>query len=193
MAVQNLNQTDEAFEASIHSRKATPQEIAYRDGYVRGKAAEHATQQRRRALETQLRQVRTYRHPSQGISESIVLAFLIVFVASVVGGLLLFFNNRINPVPETVVPTLEPTVAAPEATPEPAQPNVIIIERPIEAVVPGPEGSLSPANGEATSPANANQAEQLPPAAPTLAPMQRSAPQAEQLPILQIEGIPAQP
>ncbi|MGF1520271.1 MAG: hypothetical protein ACFCVB_21060 [Nodosilinea sp.] len=156
------------FEATVNSRPVTPDEIAYRDGYVRGKSAEQLEADRRRAVAARRHEENARLRADNGVSTGVILGFVLAAVATIFGGVLYLYNNNDSQSP------VDPT---PEATsPEPAH-ETTIIERTIErtqAVIPAPAPSrveppqikveVTPAPAPAPAPAPDSQAQPEQPA-----------------------------
>ncbi|MGB3310723.1 MAG: hypothetical protein WBG32_10770 [Nodosilinea sp.] len=138
MATQNTDPRNQEFDASINARPVTNDEIAYRDGYVRGKSAEQLEQERRRAAEARLYEENARLKADSGASAGLILGLALAALAAVVGGLIYVYLD--DTAPDTAVPT-------PEAvTPEPAN-ETTIIERTVERtqeVIPAPSSAQPP-------------------------------------------------
>ncbi|MBE9113706.1 hypothetical protein IQ273_30495 [Nodosilinea sp. LEGE 07298] len=143
MSTQNTdprnNPRSRDFESSINTRPATNDEIAYRDGYVRGKSAEQLEQERRRAAEARIYEENARLQADRGISTGLILGLALAALAAVVGGLIYVYLEETDP--GTAVPT-------PEAvTPEPTNNETTIIERTVERaqeVIPAPSSAQPP-------------------------------------------------
>lgn len=162
MATQNPNPNSQDFDTSVNARPATRDEIAYRDGYVRGKAAEQREYDRRRAAEARMYEENARLRADNGVSTGLILGFVLAGVAAVVGGALYVYNDMSTP------------TATPEATtPQEPSTDTTIIQRTIERtreVVPAPtQIQLPEVNPEinVTPPAPAPEAESSEPAPAT--------------------------
>lgn len=167
------------FEATVNSRPVTPDEVAYRDGYVQGKSAEQLEVDRRRAIDARRHEENARLRADNGVSTGVILGFVLAAIAAIFGGVLYLYNNNDSPSP--IAPT--PDATTPEATsPEPTN-ETTIIERTIERtqeVIPAPAPSrveppqinveVAPAPAPAPAPA----------AAPAPAPAPDSQAQPEQ-------------
>ncbi|WP_035985924.1 hypothetical protein [Leptolyngbya sp. KIOST-1] len=139
------------FESSINTRPVTNDEVAYRNGYVRGKSAEQLEQERRRATEARIYEENARLRSDNGVSAGLILGLALAALAAVIGGLIYVYSEETNP--GAVTPT-------PEATsPEPATNETTIIERTIERtqeVIPSPAPVQTPeVNVELNTPAPA--------------------------------------
>ncbi|PSR14499.1 hypothetical protein C8255_24060 [filamentous cyanobacterium CCP3] len=156
MATQNTDPRKRDFDASINTRPVTNDEIAYRDGYVRGKSAQQLEQERRQAAEARIREENARLRADNGVSTGLILGLALAALAAVIGGLIYVYSEE-NPVPGTANPT-------PEAvTPDPTGNETTIIERTVERtqeVIPAPSSVQPPdVNIELNNPVQ-------PPAAP---------------------------
>ncbi|MEO1093808.1 MAG: hypothetical protein AAFX01_02765 [Cyanobacteria bacterium J06638_28] len=132
--MKDLNQdSNETSLQSVTGRKATADEVAYRNGYVQGRSIEMQAHDRAAAYERR----RAQKAADNSLTTGLLLGLLITGVAGIVGGIIYFYNPQSTTAP----------VAAPETTPEtettPAQVenNTTIIERTIERtreIVPAP-------------------------------------------------------
>lgn len=137
MSTRNTDPRNRDFETSINTRPATSDEIAYRDGYIRGKSAEQLEYDRRRAAEARMHEENARLRADNGVSTGLILGLVLAAVAAVVGGLV--YVSSTDGV-GTVTPTPEAT------TPEPAN-ETTVIERTIERtqeVVPAPSAVEPP-------------------------------------------------
>ncbi|MGG6238529.1 hypothetical protein ACQ4N7_07790 [Nodosilinea sp. AN01ver1] len=158
MATRNTDPRNRDFEASINTRPVTNDEIAYRDGYVRGKSAQQLEHERRLAAEARIREENARLREDNGVSAGLILGLALAALAAVIGGLIYVYSEE-NPVPGTANPT-------PEAvSPEPADNETTIIERTVERtqeVIPAPSSAQPPEiNVELNNPVQSP-----PPAAP---------------------------
>ncbi|MEA5448928.1 hypothetical protein VB780_10140 [Leptolyngbya sp. CCNP1308] len=177
MSTRNTDPRNRDFETSINTRPATSDEIAYRDGYIRGKSAEQLEYERRRAAEARMHEENARLRADNGVSTGLILGLVLAAVAAVVGGIV--YVSSTDGV-GTVAPTPEATT--PEATtPEPAN-ETTVIERTIERtqeVVPAPSTVEPPEiNVELNNPLEAAPAtapEAAPETAPEAAPSQPEA------------------
>ncbi|MBE9160708.1 hypothetical protein IQ265_28370 [Nodosilinea sp. LEGE 06152] len=165
MATRNTDPRNRDFEASINARPVTNDEIAYRDGYVRGKSTQQLEQERRRAAEARIYEENARLREDSGVSTGLILGLTLAALAAVIGGLIYVYSEE-NATPGVTNPT-------PEAvTPEPANNETTIIERTIERtqeVVPAPSSVQPPeVNVELNNPVQA----------PAPAPAQPEAPAA---------------
>ncbi|WP_017300148.1 hypothetical protein [Nodosilinea nodulosa] len=125
MSTRNTDRRDRDFESSISARPVTKDEIAYRDGYVRGKSAEQLEYERRRAAEARIYEENARLRADNGLSIGLILGLILAAVAAVVGGLIYVYSDADTP--GAVAPTPETT------SPEPASNNkTTVIERTIE-------------------------------------------------------------
>ncbi|MFQ4135579.1 hypothetical protein PGN35_004600 [Nodosilinea sp. PGN35] len=163
MSARNNNPRNRDFETSINTRPATRDEIAYRDGYIRGKSAEQLEYERRRAAEARMHEENARLRADNGVSVGLVLGLVLAAVAAVVGGIV-----YVSSTDGTVTPTPEAT------TPEPANNETTIIERTIERtqeVVPAPRTVETPQiNVELNNPLEQNSAPAPAPAGEAQAP-----------------------
>lgn len=100
----------------VRTPKATADEVPYRDGSIRGRAAEQAEQQRLSAERTKIYERRARLQASNSNTSSIFTVLAIVLVAGIVGGLLFRVNDTAETTPTDTVPEqLEPEgLTAPE-------------------------------------------------------------------------------
>lgn len=147
----SINPKKRDFQDSINTRPATADELAYRDGYVRGKVAKQREQEYRRDLEARIYAENARRQANEGVSIGLVFGLTLAALAAIIGGLFYVYRDADNPnIPDIIVP-------APEAnSPEPSS-ETTIIERTIERtqeVVPAPsEITLPDVNVDITPPA----------------------------------------
>ncbi|HZG40682.1 MAG TPA: hypothetical protein VEZ50_18555 [Nodosilinea sp.] len=124
----------------MNTRPVTNDEIAYRDGYVRGKSAEQLEHERRRAAEARVYEDNARLRADNGVSTGLVLGLVLAAVAAVVGGIAYVYSDAGN----------EPTITTPaptSTTPQPANNQRTIIQRTIERtreVVPVPTPAQPP-------------------------------------------------
>lgn len=148
MPIRNTDPYDRDFTNSINTRPASSDEIAYRDGYVRGKSAEQIEQDRRRAANARRYESDARMRADNGVSTGLLLGLVLAAAAAVVGGALFLISADQG----TVTPTPEATTPQP-VNPQPAN-DTTIIQRTIERtreVVPAPtNGQTPPANVETT-------------------------------------------
>ncbi|MBD1915539.1 MULTISPECIES: hypothetical protein [Cyanophyceae] len=167
MATRNNNPRNQDFDASINARPVTPDEVAYRDGYVSGKSADQLEQERRRAEEARVHEENAKLRTDNGISTGLILGLVLAAVAVVVGAVAYVYSDAndgaIISVPQAPAPEVQ--------TPEPPN-ETTIIERTIERtqeVVPAPSNVEPPEiNVELNNPVQ--QAPSAAPAAPSAAP-----------------------
>jgi hypothetical protein len=128
MSTQNINPKNRSFEASINTRLATKDEIAYRDGYVRGKATSQLEQDRRRAVQAQLYNKSLSSQTDKSLSAGVILGFVLAAVAATFGAVFYFYGGltggpgAVSPAP--VAPTPEFAPSEPilvEPLPDPTQ------------------------------------------------------------------------
>jgi hypothetical protein len=185
MATRNNNPRNQDFDASINARPVTPDEVAYRDGYVSGKSADQLEQERRRAEEARVYEENAKLRTDNGVSTGLILGLVLAAVAVVVGAVAYVYSDandgRIIAVPQA---------PAPEApAPEPANETTIIertIERTQEAV-PVPTAPAPSAPAPAVAPPDINvevnnpvaPAPSAAPEAPSAAPDSQAQPEAE--------------
>lgn len=158
MPNQNIDPNHRDFQASVNTRPVTNDEVAYRDGYVRGKVAEQSEQDRRRALDARIYEENARLRADNGVSTGLILGLVLAAVAAVVGGLLYVYSDANTG-----------GVATPEAvSPQPTN-ETTIIERTVERtqeVVPAPsEVTLPEVNVDVTPPPAAEQPAPAPEAA----------------------------
>ncbi len=158
MPAHNTDPQDQDFDKSINTRPVTNDEVAYRDGYVRGKSAEQIEQDRLRATDARVYEENARVRADNGVSAGLLLGLVLAAVAAVVGGAIYVYTADQG----AVTPTPEAT------TPQPANNDTTIIQRTIERtreVVPVPSNVQTPppVNVEITTPAAPAPA----PAAPT--------------------------
>jgi hypothetical protein len=144
MQNNNQNQRDRP-QPTVMGRKATAEEVAFRDGYVNGRSA----QDRSRAVQNQ--RDRASARTDDGIATGLTISFLLVATAGIVGAIAYSVTGPSNPAPTV------------ETTPEPGQVENTIIDRTIERtqeVLPAPPrvnwpdvNIILPA-GESPQPAN---------------------------------------
>lgn len=143
----STNPKNRNFQDSINTRPATADELAYRDGYVRGQVAKQRENAERRALESRIYEENARRQANEGASIGLVLGLTLAALAAIIGGLFYVYNDTNNP--EPIAPTPEAT------TPEPTS-ETTIIERTIERtqeVVPTPSQiTLPDVNVDVTPP-----------------------------------------
>ena len=101
---------------TVRSRPASPEEIAYRDGYVRGKAAEEKTQQTYRRMDSIRAEQAAQARANEGASNGLLAGLLLAIIAACLGAAAYYL-------------TREPQPAATEA---PVERETTIIERTIE-------------------------------------------------------------
>ncbi len=177
MSTHNTDPNNQDFETSINARPVTPDEVAYRDGYVSGKSADQLEQERRRADEARVHEENARLRADNGVSTGLILGLVLAAVAVVVGAVAYVYSDANDGAIISV-----PQAPAPEAqTPEPPN-ETTIIERTIERtqeVVPAPSNTEPPEiNVELNNPVQ--QAPSAPPAAPSAAPAAPSAAPASQ-------------
>jgi hypothetical protein len=150
MSNQNIDPNNRDFQASVNTRPVTNNEVAYRDGYVRGKVAEQSEQDRRRALDARIYEENARLRSDNGVSTGLILGMVLAAVAAVIGGIVYVDSDAGN---RGVVP--------PEAvSPEPANETTIIertVERTQEVVPAPPEVTLPDVNVDVTPPPAAEQ------------------------------------
>jgi len=158
----------EPTQSSIPARRVTSEEVAYRDGYVHGRAVEnrrhdplhpeqsdllHTTEQQR-ALDRRERQLRT--EADNYIASGLVLGLFISLLVGLIGGLMYFLTRQaetetvVEPEVEQVVPAVEPVQTSPDAnipdvnivvpTPEEAPTNDVDTQNGV--VDTAPEGTV---------------------------------------------------
>lgn len=189
MPIRNTDAYDRDFTDSVNARPVTKDEVAYRDGYVRGKSAEQLEQERRRAADARVYEANARARADDGVSIGLVMGLVLAAVAAVLGGALYFYNadqGTVTPAPETTTPqpgTPQP-VAPPPATPQSSNNDTTIIQRTIERtreVVPVPSNvQTPPANVEINPPAEP--APQTAPPAPEADPVAPTQPEATTTP-----------
>ncbi|PZU99494.1 MAG: hypothetical protein DCF32_18665 [Leptolyngbya sp.] len=145
MSTRNTNPRNQDFESSVNARPATPDEVAYRDGYVSGKSTEQLEQERRRAEEARIYEENARLRADNGVSTGLILGLVLAAVAVVVGAVAYVYSDAND---GTLIPV--PAAPAPETqTPEPTNETTIIertIERTQEAVpVPTAPAPSAPA------------------------------------------------
>ncbi|TVQ05773.1 MAG: hypothetical protein EA368_18765 [Leptolyngbya sp. DLM2.Bin27] len=117
MSTQNINPNNRDFEASINTRPVTKDEIAYRNGYVRGRATGQLEQDRRRAAQAKLYSEKLNSQTGNSLSAGVVLGFTLAAVAAIFGVIFYFYGGvagrpgAVTPTP--VVPTSEPAPGEP--------------------------------------------------------------------------------
>lgn len=118
--------TDPQASNPANIRKAEPDEVAYRDGYVQGRASERNLQSTNRQLEYTNQRVREDNQAVSGVVVGLVLASIVGAIA----GILYFLSQ--NP---AVAPAPEATQAQPVA-PEPPviERQTTVIERTVDRV-----------------------------------------------------------
>ncbi|MBD2105840.1 hypothetical protein [Nodosilinea sp. FACHB-13] len=185
MATRNTNPRNRDFDTSINARPATPDEVAYRDGYVSGKSTEQLEQERRRTEEARIYEENARLRADNGISTGLILGMVLAAVAAIVGAVAYVYSDandgRIIPVPQAPAPE----APAPEPTNE-----TTIIERTIERTqeaVPVPTAPAPSAPAPAVQPPDINVELNNPvapapseaPEAPSAAPEGQAQPEAE--------------
>jgi hypothetical protein len=162
MPIRNTDSYDRDFTNSVNARPVTRDEVAYRDGYVRGKSAEQLEQDRRRAADARMYEANARMRADNGVSTGLLMGLVLAAVAAVIGGALYVYNadqGTVTPTPEATTP----------ATPQSSNNDTTIIQRTIERtreVVPAPSNvQVPPVNVEITNPS-----EPAPEAAPAPAP-----------------------
>ncbi|WOD38243.1 hypothetical protein [Nodosilinea sp. E11] len=146
MSTRNIDPNNRDLESSVNTRPATQNEIAYRDGYVRGKSAEQLERDRRRAAEARVYEENARLRADNGVSTGVVLGFILAAIAAIFGGVLYLYNNEAGTGQGTTNPTPATTTPATTA-PEPPTNETTIIERTIERtqeVVPAPSSAEPP-------------------------------------------------
>lgn len=91
------NQTpanDDRFDQSVNTRNVTPDEMAYRDGYVHGKATEQRVDAARRA------------DRDESASKGLIIGLALASLAGLIAGTLYYLNRQ----PETLAPAPNPVV-----------------------------------------------------------------------------------
>jgi hypothetical protein len=163
------------FDETITTRPATDREIAYRNGYVQGRALEQTENYRRRTMQARIREQQARLRAENGAASGVIIGFLIALIAAVVGSIVYFAGDR-NP----EVQTPEPATTAPEPTNQ----ETTIIERTIERTqqaipvpqrqAPSNQGDQPIINIELTNPIEATPTNPTPeqPATPEATPPQ---------------------
>lgn len=121
------NDRTQNLQNEIHSRKATPDEIAYRDGYVEGQSSERSQALRDQYAREQYARdqyAREQIRESNGVANGMLIGLSLAVIAGLVASAIYFVNRSESPAPQT-------PVTAP-ASPQPQQRNTTIIERTIE-------------------------------------------------------------
>lgn len=139
MPNQSNDPRNQNFEASTNTRPATDDEIAYRNGYVRGKSAEQLEQERRRAAEARVYEENARLRADNGASAGLILGWAFAAAAALVGGLVYIYST------DATSGVANPTLEAP--SPEPASSETTIIERTVDRpqeVVPAPSSVQPP-------------------------------------------------
>jgi len=92
------NQTD-PIQGAVPTRKVTPEEVIYRDGYVHGRAVQAQEQpvpvqviERRREVDRQERRLRT--EADNYIASGLVLGLFIALLAGLIGGIMYFMTRE---------------------------------------------------------------------------------------------------
>lgn len=116
------NDRTQNLQNEIHSRKATPDEVAYRDGYVEGQSSERSQALRDQYARDQY--AREQIRESNGVANGMLIGLSLAVIAGLVASAFYFVNRSESPAPQT-------PVTAP-ASPQPQQRNTTIIERTIE-------------------------------------------------------------
>ena len=110
------NRANNINDKTVKGRPASPEEIAYRDGYVRGRATEETAQRRYQRLENlQAEQIARSR-ANESASSGILLGLLLAIIAACIGGVAYYIAR-------------EPEAATTDA---PVERETTIIERTIE-------------------------------------------------------------
>jgi hypothetical protein len=145
---------------STNARRATPDEVAYRDGYAQGRRNEQTVQSAYRQVEYENQRIREDNSAASGVVVGLVLASLVGALAGV-----FYFLSQSS--------TVAPAPEAPQAQPAAPQPPVVerqttVIERTVDRVreveppavpeveinVPAPElPVVEPVQPEAVQPA----------------------------------------
>lgn len=123
MTTENHN-----FKKSIKGRQATPQEVAYRDGYVQGKVNEYHEQRYRRAKDAQIHEHRARVRENESAASGLLLGLLLAAILGTAGAIFYFMGrDSVEP------PVINPEPAQPESNQSNAEPgNTTIIERTVE-------------------------------------------------------------
>lgn len=142
MSTQNVDPNNRDFQNSVNARPVTRDELAYRDGYVRGKTAEQLQQERRRALNARMHEENARLQADNGVSTGLVLGLVLAAVAAVIGGILFVSSSgtTVTPVPEATTPEA--------TTPEPTNNETTVIERTIERTQEVVPAAPAPVNVE---------------------------------------------
>lgn len=129
----NHNEQDRTIDNSVRGRKVTPEEVAYRDGYVRGRA--HEDQVYREELRRRQAQKRTAstRNWASGVYFGVILFILI----AVIGGIFLTLSRQNSGVTDQTPQNSD------AVTPETPEPETNILER-TQEVIPSPSEVIQP-------------------------------------------------
>jgi outer membrane biosynthesis protein TonB len=117
---------DRDFDSTVNTRPATSDEVAYRNGYVRGKSVDQIERDRRLATDARIYEDNARRRTDNGISTGLVLGLVLASVAAVVGGLAYVYST------DTPDPAPAETTTPEATTPPPTNNETTIIERTIE-------------------------------------------------------------
>jgi len=169
---------DEPVHTSAPTRKVTPEEVAYRDGYVHGRAVEnhvrdplqtiHRQQDIARQQDLNRKEQRLRTEADNYIASGLVLGLFISLLAGLIGGLMYFLTreNQNEVILETptqeVVPV--PVETQVPAIPEASTPNVEVIVPAPQNTSPDAENATNqdvnevPTNGTTTNSAGAGTA-----------------------------------
>ncbi|NMF83206.1 hypothetical protein [Nodosilinea sp. P-1105] len=91
------DRTDREFVDSIQTRPVTPDEVAYRDGYVHGMSAEQTQQRQLRDRDARFYEQEAQARASNGAASGVFIGFLLALIAAVVGGIAFLAMDSGNP------------------------------------------------------------------------------------------------
>ncbi|NJN86586.1 MAG: hypothetical protein HC881_10080 [Leptolyngbyaceae cyanobacterium SL_7_1] len=117
-------------DGSIHARPATPDEVAYRDGYAQGRTKEQAAQSAYRRVEYENQRLREDNSAANGAVNGVVIGLVLASLVGAIAGAFYFLSQN---------PTVAPVPEAPQAQPAAPQPPVVerqttVIERTVDRV-----------------------------------------------------------
>lgn len=124
----DFDKTVADFDKTINTRPATRGEVAYRNGYLQGRAAQQHVRYRSQEDWVRRREIQDTNHVASGVVFGIVLACLAGAAVSVMS----FVNQRNGVAPANSAGVVQPSSAQPQTAP--VQRQTTIIDRTIERV-----------------------------------------------------------